>query len=325
LFIPIIIFFIITIIDLFWGAFLNNIEDYKTTEAKFAEAYRIRWTDRLIILIFILLPMIDLYGRHYSFMANNLPNLVIFLDPYFKYCDLLSISWPEAGFYIMPNMIRGISRFRGADSEPFVDTSKRSYDAKTKTKSFKLRRYWYRLALLPTRTVFIFRRFKNLTTTQAPHPKYFVRWNFTYIWGVWTLNRSYKVIMRLLFEREELLKTYLGANQVIVLETMSKTFYWSTFLLVFYAIFSSLQGKCAMVPKLNKASYYRTGPYRSLFKRKKYKQTKLAFLKFSLIFIIFFVYNLQEFFVNLLNPFFLLNLNYLTIKIKNNIMGSYPI
>jgi hypothetical protein len=299
LFTPIILFSGITVIDLFWGAFLNNIEEYKTFESKCREAYRIRWTDRLIIFIYILFPMVGLYGRRYKETKQLCPKLVVVLDPYFKYCATLSSPWPTSGFFLMPFVRKAISRPRGLDGVVLTGLKTTKHD-KNKINPLNFRNFRNLSPVFPTRTINIFRRFKNLKTTKASRRRYFIRWNFTSVVALQILNRLYDSLIRLFFKKRA---TVSGFTRIVN---------WITFLVLFYCVFSSLQGKCAVVSdQLRSASLYSSGRYRSIFKEKNHKQDINTFFKFSFIFIIFFMY--MEFFISLFNPFFLLTANYLTI------------
>ena len=68
LFIPFLSIFFVIMIDLYWAEFLNSIEEYKTSAEKFAEIYRIRWTDSLIGAILPLIIIVEVYERNHIFI-----------------------------------------------------------------------------------------------------------------------------------------------------------------------------------------------------------------------------------------------------------------
>jgi hypothetical protein len=303
LFTPMIIFFIITIIDSFWSTFLNTIENYKTPQAKLGEFYRIRWTDRFITIIFTLFPMLDLYGLNYISIKNFIPILRVFLDPYFKSCHLLSRYCPSLLFFCMAPLKRKLLRPRGSDSKQQSKRGAGINQQKTKR----------RVALLPKRRLLSW-TFEN---TRRLRLKRFIRWNIGYVTGIWAIHRFYRIIVKLLTKKPHPFIKDLKTRRFIK-ERFSPWVSWFTFLLLSYGIFSSLQGKCPEFPILTKAAHFRSGRYRVLFKKeeKNNKQAKYTFLKFSIIFIIFFAYRLQGLFGSLLDPFFLLDPNYLTVIVK---------
>jgi hypothetical protein len=293
---PIIIYLIINILDFLWSGFLNNIEDYKTIESKFAESYRICWTDRLMILVFILFPMLDLYGRNHSSIRRFLPYLATFMDPYFRYCRPLSTYCPHAGFFIIPLIQRRLRRGRGPDTVQLTQSTKLHYTIM--------------VASLPERTISISQLRKRFYKVR---PKYFVRWNSAYILALWAANRLYRVVRKTVVTGKS---SFIKNKKIkgIVKKIISPSFYCCIFSLLFYIIISSLQGKCATFPRSNFIGYKRAGKYRLLFKKKEYRQNKFAFLNHLIIYIIFFVCRLQGLFISLFNPFFLLNLNYLSVS-----------
>ena len=301
LFTPIIIYLIINTMDLLWSKFLNNIENFKTTEEKFAECYRIRWTDRLTILVFILFPMIDIYGYNYLSIKKYHPNLAVLLNPYFKHCHYLSNCWPNAGLFIIPPIVRRLRRHRGVDTKQY--SSSRLEGASLSLKD----------SLLPKRT--IFSTFKSFKYYYEVSPQYFVRWNSACILLIWATNRLYnQIIKAVLTGKSPFLKI---EALVTFFETIvSPIFYWCILSILFYVVFSSLQGECAVFPTfINVRIRHRVGKYRSLFKKEEDKQTKFIFLKFLVAYIIFYVCDLQGIFVSLFNPFFLLDVNYLTVAV----------